>query len=398
VGTRTIAAVASDLGISASTLRRWVAAGIVAVGDDGCPTALGVAQARVVARLRERGYSLRAIVSAHERGALASSAIPALSDDGPRRTVGQAAREYGLSRRFARRALAQVGMLPAGGEIGPSESELLERVAPLLAAGVPESVVLQLSRVYAQAMRQVADAEVRLIHHQVHEPMMGAGMSPEAIAEALEHMVGVALPMTTPILGLIHRRYLREFSDQDVVGHMEDMLGSDPREPPASDELTRVRVGVAFADLAGFTQMTEQLGDARAINALERFMDAIVDSLPDDARFVKTIGDEAMIVSPDIAGLVRWAVRFQAGAPERDLPARIGVSCGEALFYQGDYYGRTVNLASRLVARASEDEVVVTDAVSDLKPPGVGFERLGEIRLRGFSQATEILLATAAPE
>ncbi|MEI2701206.1 MAG: adenylate/guanylate cyclase domain-containing protein [Baekduia sp.] len=394
---RSIATVAADLGVSGSTLRRWVGAGLIATDDHGCPTDLGVAQGRVVARLRARGYSLRAIIEAHERGTLASSALVALEEEGRRRSVRQAARDAGLSPRFARKALVQVGMLAQADEIGPVEQELLGHVAALLEAGLPESVVLQLARVYAQSMRQIADAEVRLMHHQVHEPMMDAGMGPGAIAEAMGRMVDVALPLSTPILESIHRRYLREFSDQDLVGHMEDMLGADRQGPDGADDLTRVRVAIAFADLAGFTQMTDELGDARAIDTLERFMDAVVESLPDDARFVKTIGDEAMIVSPDVVGLLRWAVTFQDGANDRKLPARIGVHCGEALFYQGDYYGRAVNLASRLVARASEDEVVVTDDVADLKPSGVEFERLGEIRLRGFSKPTGILLASAGP-
>jgi adenylate cyclase len=70
--------------------------------------------------------------------------------------------------------------------------------------------------------------------------------------------------------------------------------------------------------------------------------------------------------------------------------------CGQALFYEGDYYGREVNLASRVAARAGAGEVVVTGAVAELRPAAVEFERLGEIRLKGFSSPTEILLARRA--
>lgn len=398
---RSIAGVAGELGLSPSTLRRWVTAGLVDVDESGALAERGAGQARVVQRLRERGYSLADIRRASERGVLASSHLEALSGSERRWTIGQAAREVGLNRKLAQRLLAAVGVSGELRDVGALELELLRAVAAVLEGGVPLPVVLQVARVYGQAISQIADAEVRLIHHHVHEPMMRSGLSGKQVVEQMQGLVTDVLPLTSPLLGLVHHYYLREFTEQDVIGHMEELQGGGPQDAKSKDdgdELTRVRVAVAFADLAGYTRLTEELGDARAVDTVERFVAAVASSLPSEARVIKTIGDEAMIVSPDVSGLVQWAVRFQQQSRDHDVSARIGVHCGQALFYEGDYYGREVNLASRVAARAGGGEVVVTAAIADAKPAGVVFERLGEIRLKGFSSPTEILLAQGAAD
>ena len=108
-----------------------------------------------------------------------------------------------------------------------------------------------------------------------------------------------------PVLDQLHQRYLQYFVEQDVVGHMEaDLDGT-------SIDLGRMRVAIAFADLAGYTQLTEEEGELTALDAFERFVEAVEATLPDEARVIKTIGDEAMIVGPDPAALTDWAVGFQ---------------------------------------------------------------------------------------
>ena len=84
-----------------------------------------------------------------------------------------------------------------------------------------------------------------------------------------------------------------------------------------------------------------------AVDTVERFVESVQDTLPDDARVIKTIGDEVMIVGSDPAGLTDWAVGFQQLFVGRAM-ARIGVHYGDALYRDGDYYGRAVNIASRI--------------------------------------------------
>jgi adenylate cyclase len=103
-----------------------------------------------------------------------------------------------------------------------------------------------------------------------------------------------------------------------------------------------------------------------------------------------------MVVGPDVAGLVRWAVGLSALTRPGDPPPRIGMHYGEALYRDGDYYGREVNQAARVVARAGGGEVLVTRPVVDMASAvdGVSFERIGEVGLKGFLEPTELFIAS----
>src|ERR671913_1203215 len=119
---------------------------------------------------------------------------------------------------------------------------------------------------------------------------MRDGVPGMEMAEEMEGLARELLPLASPIMDAMHQRLLAHFVEQDVVGHMEiDLEG-------ASD-LGRLRVAIAFADLAGYTRLTEELGDELAVDAIERFTEAVENTLPEDARIVKTIGDEVMVVS-----------------------------------------------------------------------------------------------------
>ena len=189
----------------------------------------------------------------------------------------------------------------------------------------------------------------------------------------------------------VHQRYLQHFIEQDVIGHMESDLDGD------SLDLGRMRVAIAFADLAGYTRLTEEAGELEAVDAVERFVEAVETTLPDDARVIKTIGDEVMIVGADPTALTDWAVGFQRLHVERPLP-RIGLHYGVALYRDGDYFGRDVNIAARVGARSAGGEVLVTRSVVEQGSSYLEFERIGEVRLKGFSQSTEIFLARQREE
>ena len=244
---------------------------------------------------------------------------------------------------------------------------------------------------YGQALSQIADAEVRLFHLYVHEPLMRDGVPGLEMAEEMEGLARELLPLASPIMDAMHQRNLAHFVEQDVVGHMEmDLDGAL--------DLGRLRVCIAFADLAGYTRLTEELGDELAVDAVERFVESVENTLPDEARIVKTIGDEVMIVGSDAAAIVDWAVGFiELVKDERPLP-RIGIHFGEVVYRDGDYYGREVNLSARVVARAAGGEVMVTRPVVEGAGSHLEFKLIGEVKLKGFSYATELFLARMAED
>ena len=378
---------AQRAGVSAATLRRWARDGLIPQYD-GRWTAAAVGHARIIARLRERGHSLTAIRNATKDGRLAFGYIEELfPHEGRVYSLRQAATETGLEPGLIERIITTLGWSPSQAEaLSEDEIQLLRYVSAVLAAGLPLVAMLQLVRVYAQAMAQVADAEVRLFHLYVHEPLMRSGSDGLQMAEEMQTLTRELLPLSSPVMDQVHQRYLQHFVEQDVVGHMETDLDG------AAVELGRMRVAIAFADLAGYTRLTEEEGELQAVDAVERFVEAVEITLPDDARVIKTIGDEVMVVGSDPAALTDWAVGFQRLQSERPLP-RIGIHYGDALYRDGDYFGRDVNIASRVAARSAGGEVLVTRQVVDAAGSHLAFERIGEVRLKGFTESTEIFLA-----
>jgi adenylate cyclase len=375
-------------GVTPATLRRWARQGLIP-RYDGRWSSAAVAHARIVARLRERGHSLAEIRRASDEGRLAFGYVEELfsGPDEQTFTLEQAAKETGLEPALIERIIATLGMSSAQAQsISAEDVQLLRYVAAVLSAGLPLVAMLQLVRVYGQAMAQVADAEVRLFHLYVHEPLMRSGATGLETADEMLSLTRDLLPLASPVMDQIHQRYLRHFVEQDVVGHMESDLDGDRLGHG------RLRVAIAFADLAGYTRLTEEAGELQAVDAVERFVEAVESTLPDDARVIKTIGDEVMIVGADPGALTDWAVGFQRLHAERPLP-RIAVHSGEALYRDGDYYGRDVNIASRVAARSGGGEVLVTRPVVEQSGPHLQFERIGEVRLKGFTESTEIFIA-----
>jgi adenylate cyclase len=389
--TLTLTEAADRVGVSPSTLRRWADTGVIPEVDGGGEwTAAAVAHARIVARLRDRGHRLETIREAGRQGRLAYGYIESLfgQDEAAERTLRDASSDTGLEPALIERFWNSIGLAPASLEsLTDEDLEALRYVASVLDSGFPLVAFLQLCRVYGLALSQIADAEVRLFHLYVHEPLMREDVPGLQMAEEMEGLARDLLPLSSPLMDYVHRRFLQHFVAQDVVGHMEEELEE------SDIESGRVRVAIAFADLAGFTRFTEEEGEEEALSSVERFVEGVTNTLPEDARVVKTIGDEVMVVGNDVQALVDWAVGFVGLFEERPEP-RIGVHVGTTLYRDGDYFGREVNLASRVVARARGGEVLVSDSVVDaVGGSHLTFEGIGQVKLKGFDEPRQLCRA-----
>jgi adenylate cyclase len=357
--------------------------------EDGRWTEAAAAQARVVARMRERGHSLSSLRRAVRDGRLAFGFVEELLPSmAPTISVAEAARRTGLEEELIERLMALLGTPTArAGMLTEQDAEAVERIAHVLAAGFPLVALLQLVRVYGESLRKLAEAEVRVFHLFVHEPLIREGVPALEMAEEMEALARDLLPVTMPLMDYIHTRYLRFYMEQDVVGHMEAEFAGDR-------QLGRLSMAFCFVDLTGFTSYTEEEGDEEALDLLERFVETVEDTLPAEATIVKTIGDEVMIVSPDPGTLTEWAVGFLALFQDRPQP-RVGLHYGDAVYRGGDYFGGDVNLSHRVVARALGGEVLVTRALVDAlgESEYLDFEAIGEVELKGFPERVELLIA-----
>jgi adenylate cyclase len=157
-----------------------------------------------------------------------------------------------------------------------------------------------------------------------------------------------------------------------------------------------------FADIAGFTALTEAHGDEQAAALVADFSEAVKAELPASAAHVKTIGDALMLRIPDPGQAILLGLTITHGLmPGHGTPAvRVGLHHGPAIERNGDFFGATVNLAARVSGLASGGEVLLTGRTAALAPElgGVFYESRGREVLRNFREPVEIFAAVRQSE
>jgi len=146
------------------------------------------------------------------------------------------------------------------------------------------------------------------------------------------------------------------------------------------------QVSVAFADLVGFTRLGEEVAPDELSRVADRLAELTGDTLRGDVRLVKTIGDAAMLTAPEPGELLDVVLDLVAAADGEgeDFPQlRAGVASGEALSRAGDWYGRPVNLASRLTAIARPGSVLATREVRDAVRDEYQWSATGRRKIKG---------------
>ena len=155
-----------------------------------------------------------------------------------------------------------------------------------------------------------------------------------------------------------------------------------------------------FADLAGFTALTEAMGDDDAADLADEFASSVRDLLERyEAEQVKLIGDAVMIRGADAAKAIQLSLRIvhEVGARHYFPTVRVGMHTGPAVERQGDWFGATVNLAARVSGLASGGEVLLTEATRESAgdPEGVALDERGREKLRNVAEP--VLLYAAVP-
>jgi adenylate cyclase len=147
---------------------------------------------------------------------------------------------------------------------------------------------------------------------------------------------------------------------------------------------------MCFLDITGYTQLTQERGDAAAAQLAEQLGRLVQrTSVRHGGRPVKWLGDGVMIHFPNPGQGVLAALEMVAGVVEAGMPpAHVGLHAGPVIFQEGDYYGQTVNVAARIAAHAQAGEVLVSQAVIDASSgAAVAFRGVGPVELKGVSGA-----------
>jgi len=350
-----------------------------------------VERVRLIQFLERRQIELETIARAEHEEAVLSSVVEFLFPDGVGRmyAFAQTIDIVGLDPEVARRLRDVVG----GGDdlMDEHDLQMLREAKVALDAGFPESALLQLARVYADALGRVAEAEVRLFHFYVHEGLKAAGLSGRQLVDSRTSVREHLLPIVGPMISYFHRRGMTKAVREDMVLH----LAGDLARPAQTDSGAQLRLAILFLDISSYTPVTEVMGDAVAARIVERFSELVREAATRfDGRIVDRVGDAFLLIFPEPRAAVTCALEIERRtAEEPQFPAvRGAVHWGDVLYQEGGYVGGALNIASRVATHATPHQILVTaaarteiDALSRVR-----FAPLGKRRLKGLAEELDL--------
>jgi adenylate cyclase len=338
------------------------------------------ARRELLRELESDGVSLEELRRAVEEDRLALLPVErALEGEGARHNAAELAELSGLSVDFLTRYRQALGLpVPAPDEpaFTDEDVEAASRLSAALDAGLPEQGLLEQARVLGMATAQVSAANRALVGEAMLEPGLTELEAAHRYADAAR---GLA-PLLTRTLDHVLRLHLREQIRSEVLGQADLAAG----RLPGGREVT-----ACFADMVGFTRLGERVSAEELGPVTGRLTEMAGSVARGPVKLVKMIGDAAMLVSPDNDALLEAALDLVAAAEaeqESDgFPLlRAGVARGQALPRSGDWYGRPINLASRVSAIAYPGSVLVAEEVREAAGGGFNWSFAGAKRLKGI--------------
>jgi adenylate cyclase len=389
-------------GVTELEVARLVELGILVVRDGADPfLETDVQKVRLAAACEQAGLPMEGIAAAIGAGRLSFAFLEAAPF---RRWAVRSARTYravseetGVPLETLGAVLESMGFARVSPDEPMREDEL--EVVPLLQLGLSSGIfdlawLTRVGRAHVEGLRLIATAWGEAYQARFEQPVLASGADQRTAMELAAQLGVDFLPLVDPALLAIYRRQQELLWTEGLVERIEDeleaagVLGRPGRVPAMS-----------FLDLVGYTRLTEEQGD-RAAAALAEALALLVDRSAREYGGVpvKWLGDGVMVHFREPAGAVLSALRMVAQLPEAGLPpAHVGVAAGPVVVQGGDYFGRTVNLAARIAARAGPGQVLVSQSVAEsASPEGVSFVELGELRLKGIARPVRLLEACRA--
>jgi adenylate cyclase len=358
------------------------------------PYGLGdLRRARLVAACEQAGLPLEGIGAAIADGRLSLAFLDLLSLAGRAltgTTYAQLCAQEALPMELVQRVheASGLGRPQPDDPIHPLDRDLLASAQLGRMLGLDDGVLIRFARVYGENLRRIAQAEPEFYHDHVEAPLLASGLDERQMREAASQMSDHLAEVVQRLLLALYARHQERYTIEHLVEHIESVVTERrPQRPPA----------MCFLDLAGYTRLTEEQGD-RAAATLASSLASLVEqvSLPHDGQPVKWLGDGVMFHFKRPGQAVVAALEMVERTPQAGLPeAHVGLHAGPVVFQDGDYFGRTVNLAARIAAHAGPGQVLVSDeVVAECGDGPVAFEPIGPVPLKGVAEPVPLHRAT----
>jgi adenylate cyclase len=392
----TIEDVAGRAGVDVAYVRRLIDLGALEPEGDG----FREQDVHVTALLRmweDAGLTAESILTAAEAGELSLDFLESPGWELPPRldrTYRQLAEARSMPVDLLQTIQRAIGFVPPDPDelAKPDDVAIADLARILLDIGGSEDAIRRLFRVYADNLRRLTLAEADLYIEQIERPSRSAGTSEP---ELMRRGAGVGrdmAPLIKATLAAIYERHRQHVWAQHSVETAEAVLERAGLYQRAERTPT-----ISFVDLTGYTRLTEERGDetaARLASRLATLVDGV--AFRHGGRPVRWLGDGAMFLFPEATAAVRAALEMSEGAPAAGLPTtHIGIQSGPVIFQDGDVYGRTVNVASRIADLAEPGDVLTTeDTMRQVDADEVDWARIGPAELKGV--ATPVTLYRAS--
>ncbi|MDP8957415.1 MAG: adenylate/guanylate cyclase domain-containing protein, partial [Actinomycetota bacterium] len=358
-----------------------------------------VGRIRVLRAWEEAGLPPEAVISVVREGELSISWLdsPALGP-GVRSdiTYDELNAKEGVPLTLIQGLYEALGFAPPGHDyrVREGDRELAGLVRTFEEAGGREGPTLRLLRIYADSMRRVAKAEAELYESEIEQPLRQSGRGERELmefgAQFGERIIGF---LERALLEIYHRHRQHVWIEHSI-NHAEVALERAglykkvPR-PPA----------ISFVDLTGYTRLTEQRGDelaAQLASSLGSLVEEI--SRTHRGRPIRWLGDGGLLHFKAPRDAVLSALDMVEKAPGVGLPpVHIGIHTGPVVFQDGDVFGRTVNIASRIASYATGGQVLVSEETAHNSPDGgVRFEPIEPVSLKGIENPLTLYRAFRA--
>jgi adenylate cyclase len=380
--------VASRAGVDDGYVRRLTELGALEGQGDG----YGDRDVHRVALLHSweaAGLPPESILAAVQQGELSFSfletpgwALPAR----PHYTYRELSEQYGVPLSLVLGLHEAIGFQPPSPDERVRQDELVmvELAGMFLEAGASEAAVRRVFHLYADNLRRLATAEAELYRAEVARPLQQEGMTEPELMRSGSQLGRRMTPLVHRTLLGIYERHRQHVWSEDSILQAEAALeraGLYQRvlRPPA----------VCFVDLTGYTRLTEEQGDEAAAR-LAASLAALVEGISrrHGGKPVRWLGDGGMFLFKEpTAGMVA-ALEVVGSAPVAGLPpTHIGIHAGPVVAQDGDVFGRTVNLAARIAARAGAGEVLTSgETVELVEDARLRFARVGPASFKGIAR------------